>query len=105
MDDRRAQFQVGLLVVAALALAGMLVVLFGESPALGTNQYTVYIRFPQAPGGMTGPEHHGISRVANHRCAAATDEGSDGPPLQGFDLVIHVLGRQWRRPGNKTNHQ
>ena len=50
MDDRRAQFQVGLLVVAALALAGMLVVLFGESPALGTNQYTVYIRFPQAPG-------------------------------------------------------
>ena len=50
MDDRRAQFQVGLLVVAALALAGMLVVLFGESPALSGQQYTIYVRFPQAPG-------------------------------------------------------
>lgn len=50
MEDRKAQFQVGLLVVAALVLVGILVVLFGESPSLGSQQYTIYVRFPQAPG-------------------------------------------------------
>ena len=50
MDDRGLQFRVGILVVATLIIAAILVERFGDLPGIKKNQYTIYIRFPQAPG-------------------------------------------------------
>jgi phospholipid/cholesterol/gamma-HCH transport system substrate-binding protein len=48
MEDRVIQFRVGVLVVATCIIGGILIMLFGEAPL--RNQYTIYVRFPQAPG-------------------------------------------------------
>ena len=50
MDDRVTQFRVGVLVVATCFIAGLLIMLFGEMPSFISHQYTIYVRFPQAPG-------------------------------------------------------
>jgi len=50
MDDRVTQFRVGMLVVATILIAALMILLFGEMPSLVRRQYTIYIRFPQAPG-------------------------------------------------------
>ncbi len=50
MDDRGLQFRVGLLVVATIIIAVILVERLGEMPGIAKNQYTIYVRFPQAPG-------------------------------------------------------
>jgi phospholipid/cholesterol/gamma-HCH transport system substrate-binding protein len=50
MDDRVVQFRVGVTVLAALIITGILMLLFGEAPALLRGTYTVYIKFPSAPG-------------------------------------------------------
>jgi len=50
MDERVMQFRVGVMVLATLIIAAILVVLFGEVPSLVRGSYTVYVVFPQAPG-------------------------------------------------------
>ena len=50
MDDRLTQFRVGVLVVATLLIIGLLVMLFGGMRSFVHRQYTVYVRFPEAPG-------------------------------------------------------
>ncbi len=50
MDDRVTQFRVGVLVVATCLIAGLLIMLFGEMPGLLRQQYTIFVRFPEAPG-------------------------------------------------------
>lgn len=55
MDERVVQFRVGVMVLATIIIAVILVLLFGESPwHLGTGSYTIYIRFPDAPGVTKG---------------------------------------------------
>lgn len=49
MDDRAAQFRVGVLVVATLFIAGLLIMLFGK-PGFSARRYTIFVRFPEAPG-------------------------------------------------------
>lgn len=49
MDDKRAQFRVGLLVLATFVIAGIMAVRFGEVAGI-KRQYTLYIRFRTAPG-------------------------------------------------------
>jgi len=50
MDERVVSFRVGVMVVATIILAALLVLLFGEMPSLFRQTYTVYVKFPQAPG-------------------------------------------------------
>ena len=50
MDERIVQFRVGVMVLAALIITGILALLFGELPAMLRGGYTVYIRFTSAPG-------------------------------------------------------
>lgn len=50
MDDRIVQFRVGVTVLAALFITGILMVLFGGLPNLRTGSYNVMIRFDDAPG-------------------------------------------------------
>jgi phospholipid/cholesterol/gamma-HCH transport system substrate-binding protein len=50
MDERVVQFRVGVTVLAALIITGILMLLFGEAPALLRGTYVVYIKFVSAPG-------------------------------------------------------
>jgi phospholipid/cholesterol/gamma-HCH transport system substrate-binding protein len=50
MDERVVQFRVGITVLAAVIITGILMLLFGEAPALLRGTYTIYIKFPSAPG-------------------------------------------------------
>jgi phospholipid/cholesterol/gamma-HCH transport system substrate-binding protein len=50
MDERVVQFRVGVTVLAALVITGILVLLFGELPSVVRGSYTVYVEFASAPG-------------------------------------------------------
>lgn len=50
MDERVVQFRVGVTVLAALLITGILMLLFGELPSILRGSYVVYIKFPSAPG-------------------------------------------------------
>jgi phospholipid/cholesterol/gamma-HCH transport system substrate-binding protein len=50
MDERVVQFRVGVTVLAALIITGILSLLFGELPGVLRGNYTIYIKFPAAPG-------------------------------------------------------
>lgn len=50
MNERLLKFQVGVIVLAALAAALILIVLLGAWPNLFESYYTVYAEFPEAPG-------------------------------------------------------
>jgi phospholipid/cholesterol/gamma-HCH transport system substrate-binding protein len=50
MDERVVQFRVGVTVLAALIITGILSLLFGELPGVLRGTYQVYIEFPAAPG-------------------------------------------------------
>ncbi len=47
MDDRIIQFRVGIVVVAAALLCGILLLWFGEGVK---SQYAIYLKYPTAPG-------------------------------------------------------
>ena len=69
MNERVIQFRVGVVVVAATIITGILVMLFGEGQALMKSQYTIFMKFPKAPGVTvdTPVRKHGIliGRVAS----------------------------------------
>lgn len=50
MDDRIKQFRIGVMVLAALLIGGILVVMFGKIPTFGVGTYFVNARFTDAPG-------------------------------------------------------
>jgi ABC-type transporter Mla subunit MlaD len=50
MNERVVQFRVGVMVLATLIITGILVLLFGELPKFVRGTYTIYVRFPEAPG-------------------------------------------------------
>lgn len=50
MDERVLRFRVGVVVVASAIVTVVLVMLFGAWPTLLQPQYTLHIRFPEAPG-------------------------------------------------------
>jgi phospholipid/cholesterol/gamma-HCH transport system substrate-binding protein len=50
MDERVVQFRVGVMVLAALIVTGIMMLLFGELPAVLRGNYTIYVKFPSAPG-------------------------------------------------------
>jgi phospholipid/cholesterol/gamma-HCH transport system substrate-binding protein len=54
MDERVVKFRVGVMVIATLLLAGILVVLFSDTGSLVRGRYTVIIHFDEAPGVTEG---------------------------------------------------
>jgi phospholipid/cholesterol/gamma-HCH transport system substrate-binding protein len=54
MDDRVLLLRVGVVVLAAALITAFLVARFGDLPLMGTGTYTVYIKFPKAPGVSEG---------------------------------------------------
>jgi phospholipid/cholesterol/gamma-HCH transport system substrate-binding protein len=50
MNDKVVAFRVGVVVVAASVLATLLIIFFGSGQSLFRGTYTVYLRFPRAPG-------------------------------------------------------
>lgn len=54
MDDRVLRLRVGVVVLAAALITAFLVARFGDLPLPGAGTYTVYVRFPRAPGVTEG---------------------------------------------------
>jgi phospholipid/cholesterol/gamma-HCH transport system substrate-binding protein len=54
MDDRVVKFRVGVMVLATLIIAGILVLLFGDARGLVRGSYTIHIHFADAPGVTDG---------------------------------------------------
>lgn len=54
MDDRILRLRVGVVVLAAAMITAFLVARFGDLPLFGASTYTVYVRFPRAPGVTEG---------------------------------------------------
>jgi len=52
MDEKLVQFRVGVMVIGTLICAAILVLLFGELPSFVHGQYTIFMRFQEAPGVM-----------------------------------------------------
>jgi phospholipid/cholesterol/gamma-HCH transport system substrate-binding protein len=50
MDERAIQIRVGMLIVATVAIGVLMLFLFGGFPNVLVGNYTVYVKFPQAPG-------------------------------------------------------
>src|SRR3989442_761568 len=69
MDERILKFRVGIVVLTAIIVAGILIIQFGELQLPGTSKYTIYIDFQQAPGITVGTPVRGngisIGRVRN----------------------------------------
>ena len=50
MDERVLQFRIGVMVVGTVFIAAFLVLAFNYDPALLRGRYTIYVKFPEAPG-------------------------------------------------------
>jgi phospholipid/cholesterol/gamma-HCH transport system substrate-binding protein len=50
MDDRVLRLRVGVVVLAAALITAFLVARFGDLPFTGAGTYTIFIKFPRAPG-------------------------------------------------------
>lgn len=54
MDERVLRLRVGVVVLAAAIITGILVMRFGDMPLPGSQSYTIYVIFPAAPGVQVG---------------------------------------------------
>src|SRR6476469_6289555 len=54
MDDRVLRLRVGVVVLAAALITAFLIARFGDLPLPGGGTYTIYVRFPRAPGVTQG---------------------------------------------------
>ncbi|MCE9525019.1 MAG: MlaD family protein [Planctomycetales bacterium] len=54
MDERILKLRVGIVVLAAAIICGILIWRFGDIQLPGTSKYTVFINFPKAPGVTVG---------------------------------------------------
>jgi phospholipid/cholesterol/gamma-HCH transport system substrate-binding protein len=54
MDDRVVKFRVGVMVIATMFIAGILVLLFGDARGVVRGSYTIHIHFTDAPGVTDG---------------------------------------------------
>jgi phospholipid/cholesterol/gamma-HCH transport system substrate-binding protein len=119
MDERVIKFRVGVMVLSTIIIAGILVLLFGDTQSLARRSYTIYIHFSDAPGVTEGtPVRKSgilIGRVSSVRFAdqggviveARIDKGvklyhSEVPEvtgsLLGGDVVIQFVRRERNVP-------
>ncbi len=87
MDERVMQFRVGVMVLASVIIAVILIVMFGEAPRLFQTQHTVEVFFQDAPGvtASTPIRKSGIlvGRVLDVRFAE-----DEAPDLQRRGVIV-----------------
>lgn len=54
MNDRLMEFRVGIVLLATVFVLAILIVFFGELPTIARDQYTLFVRFNEAPGVTVG---------------------------------------------------
>ena len=54
MDERTLRLRVGVVVLAAILVTGILVMLMGDMPLPGASKKVIYVLFPEAPGVSVG---------------------------------------------------
>src|SRR5436190_15610175 len=54
MDDRVLRLRVGVVVLAAAMITAFRAARFGDLPLLGSSNYSIFVRFPNAPGVTPG---------------------------------------------------
>ncbi len=54
MDERVLRLRLGVVVLAAAAITGFLVILFSDTPLPTSSRYNLYVLFPSAPGVTVG---------------------------------------------------
>jgi phospholipid/cholesterol/gamma-HCH transport system substrate-binding protein len=84
MDDQKYRFGVGVLVVASMVIAVILILFFGAAPNFFAQQYMVTIRFDAAPGvtADTPVRKNGV-RVGRVKSVQLLDE-------DGVDLTLEL---------------
>jgi len=87
MDERVVKFRVGVMVVAVVMIAGILVLLFSDTGSIVRSTYTIHMHFDDAPGVSEGtPVRKSgilIGRVAKVEFA---DQG-------GVNVTAHINGK------------
>lgn len=92
MEQRTAEFYVGFTVLAALLVAGILVVLLGEWP-IARAATTIYVHFPRAPRvtADTPVRKSGIL-IGRVRDVAFAEDDPHRPDDEGVVVAIDVFG-------------
>ncbi|MCA9160593.1 MAG: MCE family protein [Planctomycetales bacterium] len=87
MDDQGYRFGVGVLVVASLVIAVILILFFGAAPNFFVERYTVTIRFQAAPGvaSDTPVRKNGV-QIGRVKSVQLLDE-------EGVDLTLELDGK------------
>jgi len=87
MDDQGYRFGVGVLVVASLVIAIILILFFGAAPNFFVERYTVTIRFDAAPGVATDtPVRKSGVQIGRVKSLQLLDE-------DGVDLTLELDGK------------
>ncbi|MEO8272333.1 MAG: MlaD family protein, partial [Aureliella sp.] len=87
MDEQGYRFGVGVLVVASLVIAVILILFFGAAPNFFVQRYTVTIRFKAAPGvaSDTPVRKNGV-QIGRVKSVQLLDE-------EGVDLTLELDGK------------
>lgn len=84
MNERVIQFRIGVVVVAAVLITGILVFLFGEGRNVFQRQFTVTIHFPEAPNvTVDTPVRKSGIRIGRVADVQLLDDG-------GVDLMLKI---------------
>ena len=91
MNERLMQFRIGMFVIVAGLVLTMMIIWFGESPAILRDQVYVKVRYPEAPGVLEGVPVRKSGIRIGEVFAIAFDDSSDQP-----DGVIVTLAIERR---------
>ncbi len=95
MDERVVLFRVGVVVIATVLIAAILVLMFGDITFfMGKGQYTVRVTLAQAPGVMEGtPVHKFGKTIGRVRRVDVTDEHAVVTLSIGDDVRLDLSSR------------
>ncbi len=94
MEERTMQFRVGVVVLATVVIAAVLILIFGEAPQVFQRGITVHVRFPRAPGVMVDtPVRKSGILIGRVRSVQLAD---DGTVLVTLSIYQRYQGRIYR---------
>jgi phospholipid/cholesterol/gamma-HCH transport system substrate-binding protein len=87
MDERVIKFRVGVMVVAVVMIAGILVLLFGDAGSVVRSTYTIHMHFDDAPGVSEGtPVRKSGILIGRVTKVEFADQG-------GVNVTAHINGK------------
>lgn len=90
MEERIVQFRVGVMIFATLIITAILAVMFGEMPRWA-GKYSVYVRFPEAPGVSSGtPVRKSGIRIGEVTAIEFASEALGNPNEQGVIVTAEI---------------